>query len=73
MILSLEDFTDGTIEVNTDKNLLMNGNVESRSLSEKDPTLLPWKELQIDIVLESSGKFNDANEAKKHIVLVPKK
>jgi glyceraldehyde 3-phosphate dehydrogenase len=30
--------------------------------------LLPWKDLQIDIVLESSGKFSDAREARKHIV-----
>jgi glyceraldehyde-3-phosphate dehydrogenase type I len=65
---------DGTIEVNTDKStLLINGAVEIKILSERDPTLLPWKDLQIDIVLESSGKFNDANEAKKHIAAGAKK
>jgi glyceraldehyde-3-phosphate dehydrogenase type I len=37
-------------------------------LSEKDPSLLPWKHLGIDIVLESSGKFSDAKEARKHII-----
>jgi len=36
-------------------------------ISEKDPLMLPWKDLKIDIVIESTGKFNDAKEAKKHI------
>jgi glyceraldehyde-3-phosphate dehydrogenase/erythrose-4-phosphate dehydrogenase len=29
--------------------------------------MLPWKDLKVDIVLESSGKFNDAKEVGKHI------
>jgi glyceraldehyde 3-phosphate dehydrogenase len=36
-------------------------------LSEKEPSRLPWKDLKVDMVLESSGKFNDAKEAEKHI------
>ena len=36
-------------------------------MSEKDPAKIPWKESQVDIVLESTGKFNDAKEAVKHI------
>jgi glyceraldehyde-3-phosphate dehydrogenase/erythrose-4-phosphate dehydrogenase len=32
--------------------------------SERDPSRLPWKDLGIDLVLESSGRFNDAQEAK---------
>ncbi|MFH0739486.1 MAG: type I glyceraldehyde-3-phosphate dehydrogenase [bacterium] len=35
--------------------------------SEKDPTLLPWKELAIDIVLECSGFFTEIEGAKKHL------
>jgi glyceraldehyde 3-phosphate dehydrogenase len=42
-------------------------------ISEKDPLKLPWKDLKIDIVIESTGKFNDAKEAKKHIAAGAKK
>jgi glyceraldehyde 3-phosphate dehydrogenase len=42
-------------------------------ISEKDPSRLPWKDLNIDIVLESSGIFNDAKDAKKHIEAGAKK
>jgi glyceraldehyde 3-phosphate dehydrogenase len=60
---------DGIVKVSDDEasSLLING-IKIKVLSEKDPSLLPWKDLQIDIVLESSGKFNDAKEARKHIV-----
>lgn len=34
---------------------------------EKDPKLLPWKELQIDIVLESTGRFTSYNDASAHL------
>ena len=40
---------------------------EVRVLSEKDPSALPWKELGVDIVLESTGRFTNAADAKKHI------
>ena len=40
---------------------------EIRILSEKDPAALPWKELGVDIVLESTGRFTDAAAARKHI------
>ncbi len=35
--------------------------------SEKDPSLLPWKEMEIDVVLECTGFFRDYDGAKKHI------
>ncbi|HJU91264.1 MAG TPA: type I glyceraldehyde-3-phosphate dehydrogenase [Gemmatimonadaceae bacterium] len=38
-----------------------------RVLSEKDPAALPWKDLGVDIVLESTGRFTNASDAKKHI------
>lgn len=40
---------------------------EIKFLSEKDPTLLPWKNLAIDVVIESTGVFNDFEKAKVHI------
>ena len=36
-------------------------------LVEKDPAALPWKKLGVDIVLESTGRFTKAADAKKHI------
>ena len=40
---------------------------EIRILAEKDPGKLPWKELGVDIVLESTGRFTDAAKAQAHI------
>ena len=36
-------------------------------LNEKDPSNLPWKELKADYVIESTGRFNRAEEAQKHV------
>ena len=38
-----------------------------RASSEKDPAALPWKELGVEIVIESTGIFTDANKARAHI------
>jgi glyceraldehyde 3-phosphate dehydrogenase len=40
---------------------------EIRILSEKDPGALPWRDLGVDIVLESTGRFTKAEDARKHI------
>ncbi len=37
-------------------------------LAEKDPAKLPWKDLKVDYVIESTGKFTDAEKAKAHMV-----
>ena len=50
-----------------DNNTLIVADKEIKVISEKDPAKIPWKDLQTDIVLESTGKFNDAKEAVKHI------
>lgn len=50
-----------------EKGLVVDG--KSISLSaEKDPTTAPWKALGIDIVVESSGYFTEAEKAKAHII-----
>lgn len=36
-------------------------------LAERDPTLLPWKDLKVDVVIESTGFFVDSAKAKAHI------
>jgi len=38
-----------------------------RVLQERDPAKLPWKELEVDIVVESAGFFTDATKAKAHL------
>lgn len=43
------------------------GGKEIQLLSEKDPALLPWKELKIDVVVEATGVFTGKNDAEKHI------
>jgi len=56
----------------TEKSLVINGH-EIQVTSEKDPAKLPWKELKIDVVLESTGFFTDANKARAHIEAGAKK
>src|SRR2546427_5956355 len=36
-------------------------------LAEKDPAKLPWKDLGVDVVIESTGFFTDATKAKAHL------
>ncbi|MBI4239990.1 type I glyceraldehyde-3-phosphate dehydrogenase [Candidatus Uhrbacteria bacterium] len=36
-------------------------------IAEKDPTKLPWKDFKIDVVLECTGRFADAESAKAHL------
>ena len=55
----------GTVEAAGDA-LLVDGD-RMRVLSEKDPARLPWKELGVDIVLESTGRFTDRDQAAKHL------
>ncbi len=49
---------DGTVEIK-DGNLAINGHTV-KVLAEKDPAKLPWKDLGVDIVIESTGIFTDA-------------
>ncbi|HEX7121291.1 MAG TPA: type I glyceraldehyde-3-phosphate dehydrogenase, partial [Gemmatimonadaceae bacterium] len=36
-------------------------------LAEKDPAKLPWRDLGVDVVLESTGRFTKAEDARKHL------
>jgi len=40
---------------------------EVKYISEKDPTKLPWRDLNIDVVVESTGLFTSSEKAKMHI------
>ena len=62
---------DGTVSAEGDA-LIVDGD-RMRVLSEKDPARLPWKELGVDLVLESTGRFTDREQAAKHIEAGAKK
>lgn len=49
-----------------DQDLLVNGK-KIRVLAEKDPSALPWKQLGIDVVVESTGFFTKHEDLKKHL------
>ncbi|MBA3403627.1 MAG: type I glyceraldehyde-3-phosphate dehydrogenase [Gemmatimonadaceae bacterium] len=55
----------GDVDTGTDT-ITVDGD-EIRVLTERDPSSLPWKELGVDIVLESTGRFTSAPDARKHI------
>lgn len=48
------------------ENLVVNGK-ELKVLSVKDPAQLPWKDLNVDIVVESTGLFTNGEKAKLHL------
>ncbi|HET9124588.1 MAG TPA: type I glyceraldehyde-3-phosphate dehydrogenase [Solirubrobacteraceae bacterium] len=50
----------------TDAGLVVDGR-EIRVLAETDPATLPWGELGADVVIESTGRFTDRENASKHI------
>ena len=55
----------GTVEAK-DGTLVINGD-SVKITAEKDPTAIKWKELGVDIVIESTGKFVDKAGASKHL------
>lgn len=56
----------GKVETDEKENIIVNGR-KIKVLKENDPENLPWKELGIDIVIESTGKFTKKEDAQKHI------
>jgi glyceraldehyde 3-phosphate dehydrogenase len=61
----------GTVE-HDDQNIIVNGK-KIRCYSEKEPEKLPWKELGVDFVIESTGRFTDKEGASKHLQAGAKK
>jgi glyceraldehyde 3-phosphate dehydrogenase len=56
---------NGTV-THTDDAIVINGK-KIQVLQVKDPAQLPWKDLGVDIVIESTGIFTDAEKARAHI------
>jgi glyceraldehyde 3-phosphate dehydrogenase (phosphorylating) len=61
----------GTVEVK-DGDLYIDGE-KLKSYAERDPAKLPWGELGVDIVIESTGVFKDRDSAAKHLEAGAKK
>ena len=58
---------------NDENNIIINNTKKIRVYNEMDPENLPWKDLQIDLVLECTGKFTKYEDAYKHIKAGAKK
>lgn len=56
----------------TAKALVINGR-SYPVLAEKDPSVLPWLELKVDVVIESTGRFTERSQALAHITAGAKK
>ena len=53
--------------VSYDEKYLIVGKKKIAAFKEKDPSVLPWKDLKIDVVIESTGRFTDLAGATKHV------
>lgn len=61
----------GKIEAKDDA-IIVDGK-EVKVYAEKEPALLPWGDLGVEIVVESTGRFTNGNDARKHITAGAKK
>ena len=63
------DSTHGTFtgDITIEENALIVNGQRVQIVDDRDPANLPWKELNVDIVIESTGKFNDGEKAVAHI------
>ena len=81
--LALNDLTDPTTlahllkydsvhgilkaDIEVEENAIVVNGKRIQIISEKDPDKLPWKDLGVDIVFESTGLFRDRSQASKHL------
>jgi glyceraldehyde 3-phosphate dehydrogenase len=62
----------GTVRARDERALEVDGQ-ELKVLAERDPAALPWGELGVDVVIESTGLFTDRDSAAKHLAQGAKK
>lgn len=60
-------------QVSAEGNQLIVGAKRITVIAEKDPSKLPWKDMQVDVAIESTGVFDSFEKAKAHIVAGAKK
>jgi glyceraldehyde 3-phosphate dehydrogenase len=54
-------------DVSFDGDVIRAGDQEIRVLAERDPAALPWADLGVDVVIESTGRFTKADDARAHL------
>src|SRR3954463_6414129 len=57
----------GEVDVDEERGVIAVGGKELRVLAETDPASLPWQDLGADVVVESTGRFTDRENASKHL------
>lgn len=69
------DSTHGTFteEVSIEEDALIVNGKRVQIVNDRDPANLPWKKLNVDIIIESTGKFNDGAKAAAHLEAGAKK
>ncbi|MGB4544992.1 MAG: glyceraldehyde 3-phosphate dehydrogenase NAD-binding domain-containing protein, partial [Smithellaceae bacterium] len=69
------DSVHGTLpaQVTCDANSITVDSSPVKVFSKRDPETLPWRDLGIDVVLESTGIFTDRDDAEKHLKAGAKK
>jgi len=60
-------------EVSSDETNIIVDNKKYSVLAEKEPAKLPWGDLNVDVVIESTGRFTDAEGMKQHLTAGAKK
>ena len=60
-------------EIKVEKDALVVDGKSIKILAEKEPANLPWRDLEIDVVLECTGLFTKLGDAKKHLAAGAKK
>lgn len=55
------------MDVKLDGDYIIAGNQKIKCISERDPSKLPWRELNIDVVMECTGLFTAADKARVHL------
>lgn len=60
-------------EVHFENGYLITAGQKVKLLSERDPALLPWNKLEIDIVIEATGVFRTKTQLEKHLIAGGKK
>lgn len=55
------------MDVKLDGQYIIVGNQKIKCLAEKDPTKLPWREMNVDVVMECTGIFTGADKARVHL------
>ena len=64
---SVHGVQDGDIRAGKDTDTIVVNGKEIKILAETDPAKLPWSDLDVDVVVESTGKFRERKDVSKHL------